>query len=169
MNDSIRAHELLRWYATESRTEKRQEKMREEGPARIALGKLSAIKVGRGRINLQIANAAITSVPHAAFFQRVRKELVGGEVIVEIPARGIVAASPRETHLRPRSNAVPLVRVRPLFAGAVYRKRRRGDTWHFCRNCSHYPRRNYREQAKRPNVGQFCNQCRAKLAAGNCR
>lgn len=48
----------------------------------------------------------------------------------------------------------------------VYRRAKGGDTWHFCRNCSKWPTKNYDErQYKRlPRSGQLCNECRSREA-----
>lgn len=51
----------------------------------------------------------------------------------------------------------------------LFRKRKGGDTWHFCKNCSQWPTDNYKEQSTKPTTGEFCNECRAKQKAGNCK
>lgn len=50
-----------------------------------------------------------------------------------------------------------------------WRKRRGHDTWHFCANCSNYPTWDFVEQSTKPTTGEFCNECKAKRDAGNCR
>jgi len=50
-----------------------------------------------------------------------------------------------------------------------YRKRKGGDTWHFCANCSNYPKSGYDSRDSKPTNGEFCNECMAKKKSGNCR
>jgi hypothetical protein len=51
-----------------------------------------------------------------------------------------------------------------------YRRRKGGDTWHYCKNCTNWPKEagQYDERATRPTSGEFCNQCLAKERDGNC-
>jgi len=49
-----------------------------------------------------------------------------------------------------------------------YRRRKGGDTWHFCKNCSTWPITDYVEQVSKPTTGELCNACLAKEKAGNC-
>lgn len=51
----------------------------------------------------------------------------------------------------------------------TYRRRKGGDTWHFCKNCSTWPTTDYVEQVGKPTSGEFCNACLAKDKAGNCQ
>jgi hypothetical protein len=53
---------------------------------------------------------------------------------------------------------------------STYRRRKGYDTWHFCANCSNWPKWPdlYDEQVSKPTTGEFCNECRAKRASGNC-
>ncbi len=53
--------------------------------------------------------------------------------------------------------------------GATYRKKRDGDTWHFCSNCSEWPTSNYDEQEPPPLSGPLCNECKVKRREKNCR
>jgi hypothetical protein len=41
------------------------------------------------------------------------------------------------------------------------------NIYHWCRNCSDYPSNPQGATSVRP-VGQLCDQCKAKEAAGNC-
>ena len=52
----------------------------------------------------------------------------------------------------------------------VYRKREGSDTWHFCTNCTNWPKlpTKYKEQTSKPTTGEFCDECLAKKKAGNC-
>lgn len=52
---------------------------------------------------------------------------------------------------------------------AAYRKRKTNDTWHFCSNCSNWPRTDYVEQQNKPTTGEFCNECQAKRKDNNCQ
>jgi len=49
-----------------------------------------------------------------------------------------------------------------------YRKKKDRDTWHWCRNCSNWPRFNYDEKSMKPTSGELCNECQAKQKAGTC-
>lgn len=49
-----------------------------------------------------------------------------------------------------------------------YRRRVGADTWHFCRNCSHWPSENFEESVDSPQSGHLCNECSAKERSGNC-
>lgn len=52
----------------------------------------------------------------------------------------------------------------------TYRKRKGSmyDAWHFCSNCSNWPRSDYEERSTKPTSGEFCNECQAKRSNGNC-
>ena len=53
-----------------------------------------------------------------------------------------------------------------------YRKGKSSDTWHWCANCSTWPSVNfvveYRAGTGTPEVGELCNECKAKAMNGNC-
>jgi hypothetical protein len=51
---------------------------------------------------------------------------------------------------------------------SVYRRRFGSDTWHFCSNCSNWPTSGYDTSYDKPTSGEFCDECKAKRAAGNC-
>lgn len=51
----------------------------------------------------------------------------------------------------------------------AYRKRKGYDTWHWCRNCSNWPTANFDEKTTKPTSGEYCNECKAKQKAGDCR
>jgi DNA-binding NtrC family response regulator len=50
----------------------------------------------------------------------------------------------------------------------MYRKRRYGDVWHACSNCTAWPTADYLERAIPPATEEFCNECRQKLLASEC-
>ena len=50
----------------------------------------------------------------------------------------------------------------------AYRKATGKDTWHFCKNCSNWPAKDYVEKNDKPTTGEFCNECRSKEKAGTC-
>lgn len=55
-------------------------------------------------------------------------------------------------------------------ATGPWRRRKSGsDTWHFCTNCTLWPTSDYDTSSSKPTSGEFCNQCRAKETAGDCR
>ena len=51
-----------------------------------------------------------------------------------------------------------------------YRKKKGSDAWHWCANCSNWPKYDYdeREFDKRPTSGELCDQCLAKEKANDC-
>jgi hypothetical protein len=52
---------------------------------------------------------------------------------------------------------------------ARYAKRPGSDTWHFCGNCTEYPRgAGVVTQDTKPTTGELCNQCKSKKANNNC-
>ena len=52
----------------------------------------------------------------------------------------------------------------------TYRKRKDKDAWHWCKNCSNWPKRDYMEVERemRPTTYELCDQCLALEQAGNC-
>lgn len=42
------------------------------------------------------------------------------------------------------------------------------DTWHWCKNCSHYPSHVAKRRTTRPSW-DLCEQCKQKQRAGTCR
>ena len=51
---------------------------------------------------------------------------------------------------------------------STYRRRKGKDAWHFCSNCSNWPKSGYEKRSSRPATGEQCNQCKSKKASGNC-
>lgn len=50
----------------------------------------------------------------------------------------------------------------------TYRKLLWSDTWHFCKNCHLWPRKNFKERRGKPASGEFCDHCKAKSRCNNC-
>lgn len=50
----------------------------------------------------------------------------------------------------------------------AYRRTKGKDTWHFCSNCSNWPKTNYDERQDKPSSGEFCNECLGKQKNGQC-
>ena len=50
-----------------------------------------------------------------------------------------------------------------------YRRRRNGDTWHWCSNCSKYPQDNFEKRHTKPITGKFCEECIIRSQNRNCR
>jgi len=50
-----------------------------------------------------------------------------------------------------------------------YRKKRNSDTWHWCKNCSNYPKTKYEERFTKPTSGELCNECKSKEKKKQCR
>ena len=51
----------------------------------------------------------------------------------------------------------------------TYRKVWGTDTWHFCQNCSNWPKVAYQEQEEPPPWGHICHECKAKDIKGECQ
>ena len=52
---------------------------------------------------------------------------------------------------------------------AIYKKRRDSDTWHWCTNCSNYPRgSDVDTRPTKPTSGELCNECLSKDERGDC-
>lgn len=51
-----------------------------------------------------------------------------------------------------------------------YRKAKGRDTWHWCTNCSVWPKAKYVERPDKPphGEGELCDQCKSKEARGDC-
>ncbi len=50
-----------------------------------------------------------------------------------------------------------------------YRRKIKSSKWHYCRNCSHWPGRNYDTSFTKPRDWRLCNECRTKQRSGNCQ
>ena len=52
-----------------------------------------------------------------------------------------------------------------------YRRRKDSDTWHWCTNCSKWPKENYEVWIGegRPPYGELDNECKAKEKNGECQ
>ena len=53
-----------------------------------------------------------------------------------------------------------------------YRKKKGSDTWHWCTNCSNWPKGvkgvDYEERNTKPTDGELDNECKAKERDNNC-
>jgi len=56
---------------------------------------------------------------------------------------------------------------------AEYRRRKGSDTWHWCTNCSNWPKgragKDFVVKHTRPRAGELDNQCLAKERKGTCK
>jgi hypothetical protein len=50
-----------------------------------------------------------------------------------------------------------------------WRRLKSSDTWHFCANCSNWPRSGYKRTRTKPRSGELCDECRAKAEKNECR
>jgi len=50
-----------------------------------------------------------------------------------------------------------------------FRKGHGEDTWHFCSNCSNWPKSDYETRTTKPPDGECCNECQAKMTDGDCK
>jgi hypothetical protein len=49
-----------------------------------------------------------------------------------------------------------------------YRRLNDADAWHFCTNCSNFPKSGYETASSKPTSGQFCDECLSKETNGDC-
>jgi hypothetical protein len=61
-----------------------------------------------------------------------------------------------------------LSRLRRATATANYVQAQDSPVWHWCHNCSQYPKRLANSQSRRP-VWRLCDECREKEEGGDCR
>jgi hypothetical protein len=52
---------------------------------------------------------------------------------------------------------------------AEYRKLKTSDTWHWCKNCTKWPTKDYTSTHFKPSSGELCNECKAKDREETCR
>ncbi|HEV2763557.1 MAG TPA: DUF433 domain-containing protein [Pyrinomonadaceae bacterium] len=76
-----------------------------------------------------------------------------------------LAAEVSDPSLRQKLLAFKSVRAKTA-PTRTYRRRKGGDTWHWCVNCSTWPSSEYEE--KPTPGGDFCNECQARERAGTC-
>ncbi len=50
-----------------------------------------------------------------------------------------------------------------------YRRQKESTVWHWCRNCSKWPQKDFESVYTRPTTGEFDPECREKEEAGDCR
>lgn len=51
-----------------------------------------------------------------------------------------------------------------------YVKKKGSDTWHWCKNCSNYPKGlNVDKSLLRPSNGELCDQCKSKDRDRTCK
>jgi DNA-binding response OmpR family regulator len=52
----------------------------------------------------------------------------------------------------------------------IYRRKKGLQSWHFCRNCSHWPRLDFDEQPTAPPLTDaLCNECESRRRTGDCQ
>jgi hypothetical protein len=51
---------------------------------------------------------------------------------------------------------------------STYRRRKGYDTWHFCSNCSNWPKKGYESRIAKPTTGEQCNECKSKKVGNDC-
>ncbi|MDX6272623.1 MAG: hypothetical protein QOD28_3846 [Acidobacteriota bacterium] len=95
------------------------------------------------------------------------------ELDADIKRRWIEAAEPatNDSDILLRQKLLSLKRERAGegLSGRTYRKRRGGDTWHCCSNCSTWPESAYDEQPLSDSLARaLCRECEAIERAGNC-
>jgi glycosyltransferase involved in cell wall biosynthesis len=90
----------------------------------------------------------------------VRVKHRGGLTMLKVPEQAEEWYRSNELRFREKWGRLPP----PLL---VFRRRRDGETWHFCRNCSSWPTEDYEEQERVPQSGE-CVECRSKWDRGAC-
>jgi len=50
----------------------------------------------------------------------------------------------------------------------THRKKKGSDTWHFCKNCSNWPTKDYQQKFEKPSSDELCDECRAKRRNREC-
>jgi len=50
----------------------------------------------------------------------------------------------------------------------IYRRRKGSDIWHWCTNCSNWPKSNFEKSTTKPNW-ELCNECKAKDRKKTCK
>jgi uncharacterized protein (DUF433 family) len=70
--------------------------------------------------------------------------------------------------LRQRLLTLKEARTKVKASAVNYRRRKSGDTWHWCGNCSTWPTSDYEESSSRPTAGELCDECHGRQRAGTC-
>jgi hypothetical protein len=50
----------------------------------------------------------------------------------------------------------------------IYRRALKSTTWHFCRNCSFWPRKEFEQRTGVPEEGALCAECKVLRGRENC-
>ena len=50
----------------------------------------------------------------------------------------------------------------------LYRRGLKSITWHFCQNCSFWPRIDFEQRQAVPVEGSLCGECKVKRAHNSC-
>lgn len=95
------------------------------------------------------------------------------ELDAEIKRRWIeadeLAAGASDPALRQKLIALKDARKSGEIAERTYRRRKGGDTWHWCHNCSSWPVSDYEGKvASNQFTGELCNECQTKEKSGGC-
>jgi len=51
----------------------------------------------------------------------------------------------------------------------AYRKKEKSEVWHWCSNCSNFPKKDYEERKTKPRNGKLCYECTGKDKGGSCK
>lgn len=51
---------------------------------------------------------------------------------------------------------------------AEYRKKNNSEVWHWCTNCSRWPKDDYETKARKPNEARLCKECQRKADKKDC-
>lgn len=50
----------------------------------------------------------------------------------------------------------------------IYRKKESGSTWHWCENCSKWPKEKFESTYNKPDSDKMCKECNKKAERGKC-
>lgn len=89
-----------------------------------------------------------------------KRILRGGAEFIEKGAVDTIL--PVVRRLLRRSLAVKRHSPRRDRSAMTYRRRVNRGCWHFSSACSNWPTRDYEERATPPEIGELCNECRAR-------
>ena len=65
--------------------------------------------------------------------------------------------------------AISMVGMHGIGGAMIYRRRLKSDTWHFCSNCSNWPKKGYQAKTQLPTTGELCDQCKGKRKKDKCK
>jgi len=85
------------------------------------------------------------------------------------PSKKAAAKKPAKKPAKKAAAKKPAAKKTP--PKPVYVMRKGSDTWHWCKNCSHYPAKGSIEKTRstKPRNAKLCPQCQSKTKRGMCK